>query len=126
MTQVADYKVIAEPSATLNSIGADTTIDFNLPSGALLVDREQRPFITFNMSAEGAMPQTVSVTLNGANVNTHTYNIDAQKATRTIIINGSTFVSGLNSLVFTLTSGAGAGAWNVRVSDVIVHFQQAV
>ena len=126
MPQLADYKILRENAATLDSVGESVAIDFTLPPGALLVDGAQRPFFTFNISVRGAMPQTVSMELNGVSINTHTYEIDAPKATRTVVVDGSTFSADSNELTFTLTSGAGAGLWTVVVSDVIVHFQQEV
>jgi hypothetical protein len=70
------------------------------------------------------MPQTVSVALNGTLENTHTYPLGAPLTTRTVIVNGSNFVTGQNTIVFTLVSGAGVGLWTVTISDVIVHFQR--
>ena len=72
------------------------------------------------------MSQTIAMTLNGTSVNTHTYAIDAMLSTRTVIINGSTFNSGQNTLLFTLANGAGAGGWTTQIRDVIVHFQREV
>ena len=120
MPKVADYKVLNENGATLNNTGDTLTVNFELPPGALLVDLAQRPFITFSESASGAGPLVVSITLNGTSINTHTYNQNPQMATRTVIVNGSSFVQGQNTLVFTLTSGGG----NVTIKNVITHFQQ--
>ena len=127
MPNVADYKVIRENASSLTSVGDTFTIIFDLPAGALLVDNPQRPYITFSESVSGAGPLTVSITLNGASINTHTYSLDPQMATRTVIINGSTFVSGQNTIIFTMTSGPSIGTpGTVTIRDVIVHFQQPV
>lgn len=120
MPNVADYKILREIDFSLTSIGDSMTINFELPPGALLLDNAQRPIIMFSESAGGAGPLTVELELNGTIVNTHSYVIDPQMSTRMIIINGSTFVNGQNTLVFTLTSGGGT----LTFRNLIVNFQQ--
>lgn len=120
MPNLADYKILREIDFSLSGVGDTMTINFELPPGALLIDNAQRPYLTFSESAGGAGPLIVELELNGAVVNTHTYTVDPQMSTRTVIINGSTLVNGQNTLVFTLTSGGGT----LTFGNVIAHFQQ--
>jgi hypothetical protein len=120
MPKLADYKILREIDFSLTGAGDTMTINFQLPPGALLVDTAQRPYLMFSESAGGAGPIVIDIALNGTSVNTHTYTIDPQDSTRIVIIDGSTFVNGQNSLVFTQTSGGGT----LTFSNMIVHFQQ--
>ncbi|MBU1823340.1 MAG: hypothetical protein KKG00_17815 [Bacteroidetes bacterium] len=120
MPKLADYKILREAQFTLSGIGDTETINFQLPPGALLIDTAQRPYITFSESAGGAGPLVLEITLNGTAVNTHTYTIDPQMSTRTVIIDGSTFINGQNALIFTQTAGGGT----LTFQNLIAHFQQ--
>ena len=127
---VADYRVLKAGKAELTAEGDALSLDFRLPNDVLRVDRGQRPYLTFNISVAGPLPQTVVISLNGSAIVSYEY-IDtndgaSQPVTRTQVFPGSLLSTGVNNLVFTLTQVGSFPAPDITISNVIVHFQREI
>lgn len=123
---LADYKIIHASTNTLVNLGDTLVIEFELPPGARFINGPEQPFFTYNISMLMSPPQEIEITLNGTTLDTPNYTSNSFVSTKTLLAPGTIFLSGQNSLEFSLVSGSGIGQLGIEISDVIVHFQQDI
>lgn len=68
MQRIADYKILNKSVIHIAS-NSNHSIDFNIKGAVVTTDDAQGPFLMFSEELGGALPGTITVSLNGTEIN---------------------------------------------------------
>ena len=121
MPNVADYSIVSDGNVDLKIGGdIDRTFDFNIPTTAVL---NQSAILSFQLdTGTGGTPSGLKwrADINGTKIGGWTHNARDFCAVQEVF-GGSVLKKGSNSATVTVESGTGT----LRVSDIVVWFQNA-
>lgn len=125
MQSIADYKVLNDSSVYIGS-NQDHTLTFTLGGAIVQATHAQRPYLLIEETLGGALPGTLSISINGQPINTRNGNAyaplsDGLTATYLALFDGSLLTIGDNSLTFDVATTTNT---NWTLGAVILNFQR--